>query len=195
MNAALKFQRISVEDYLAGELETDIKHEYLAGEVYAMAGGTNAHGQIATNIAGALVGRLRGKPCAPANSDVKIRIQTATHTRFYYPDASVICEPNAPTDTFQDRPTVVFEVLSRATRRIDEGEKKDAYFTIPSLQAYVLVEQDSAAARVFRRTEEGFVCSTYVDLEAVIPLEMIDIELPLAEIYDRVEFVPEPEDD
>ena len=139
--------------------------------------------------------RLRGRPCRPFNSDTKIRVRLATQVRFYYPDASVVCRPNPQTDSFQDDPAVLFEVLSLKTRRIDEGEKKDAYLTLPSLAAYIMIEQDTTAAVVFRRTEGGFVREVYEGLEAVLPLDEIGIELPLAEIYEGVEFTPEsPED-
>ena len=86
-------------------------------------------------------------------------------------------------------------MLSRWTRRVDEGEKKDAYLTIPSLSAYVLLEQETAAAVVWRRTEHGFVREVYEGLDAVIPLNEIETALPLAEVYDGVEFVPEPEEE
>src|ERR1043166_10251430 len=133
MTAARKWNLLSVEDYLAGELTSPVKHEYLAGVVYAMAGARNAHNLIATNTLTALALRLRGSPCRPFNSDTKIRIRQPTEIRFYYPDASVICRPNPQSDSFQDEPAALLEVLSRRTRRIDEGEKKDAYLTIPSL--------------------------------------------------------------
>lgn len=143
MTAAQTLHLISVEDYLAGELVSPIKHEYL----------------------------------------------------FYYPEMSVVCRPNPQTESFQDEPVVLFEVLLRRTRRIDEGEKKDAYLTIPTLAAYALVEQETAAVVVYRRTEQGFVREVYEGLDDVIPLPEIDTELPLAEIYEGVEFSPEPDDD
>jgi Uma2 family endonuclease len=192
MSAIKKLSRISVEDYLAGELVSPIKHEYLNGVVYAMAGARNAHNRIATNSLGALVNRLRGQKCEAFNSDTKIRIRFANEIRFYYPDAFVVCDPNPDTDSFHDRPKMVLEVLSRSTRRIDEGEKKDAYLTIPSLDVYVLLEQESATVTVFRRSK-GFVQEVYEGLETVMRLPEIGIELPLAEIYDRVEFSPEAE--
>src|SRR5438270_5769414 len=153
MSTAKRLSFVSVEDYLDGELVSPIKHEYLAGVVYAMAGARNAHNLIATNAIAALHTRLRGRPCRVYNSDTKIRIRLPTHVRFYYPDASVICRPNPQTDSFQDEPAALFEVLSRGTRRIDEGEKKDAYLTIGSLGVYVLIEQETPAAIVFRRTD------------------------------------------
>src|SRR5436853_2091637 len=161
MSAALKWNLISVEDYLEGELASPIKHEYVGGVIYAMAGARNAHNLIATNTLVALGGRLRGKRRRPYNSDTKVRLRLPTQVRFYYPDASVICRPNPQTDSFQDEPAVLLEVLSNRTRRIDEGEKKDAYLTIPSLCAYVLVEQEAPAVMVFRRTEKGFVREVY----------------------------------
>jgi Uma2 family endonuclease len=138
---------------------------------------------------------LRGQPCRPFNSDTKIRVRQPTHVRFYYPDASVVCGTNPQTDSFQDAPVALFEVLSRKTRRTDEGEKRDAYLTIPSLDVYVLVEQHTALAVVFRRTDSGFVREVYEGLDAILPLSEIGISLPIAEIYETVVFTPEPEED
>jgi Uma2 family endonuclease len=96
-------------------------------------------------------------------------------------------------DSFQDKPVVIFEVLSKRTRRIDEGEKKDAYLTIPSLKVYGLVEQEFAAIIVFRRVGDGFVREVHEGLGAFLPLPEIEVELPLSEIYDGIEFIPEAE--
>ena len=194
MGAALKWNLITVEDYLAGELRSPIKHEYLGGVVYAMAGARNHHNRIATNTLVAVGKRLDGRPCQPFNSDTKVRIRLPTQTRFYYPDAQVVCRPNPEDDSYQDDPAVIAEVLSKSTRRIDEGEKKDAYLTIPSLNVYLLIEQEAPLVTVFRRTEAGFVRQVYQGLDAVIALAEIDIDLPLSEIYAGVEFGPEPSD-
>jgi Uma2 family endonuclease len=184
-----------VDEYLAGELTSEVKHEYLSGAVYAMAGGRNAHNLLASNFLGALHARLRGQACRAYNSDTKIRVQLVTGQRFYYPDGSVICRSNPQTDSFQDHPTVIAEVLSRKTRRIDEGEKKDAYLTIASLSVYLLIEQELSAVTVFRRTEDGFRREVHASLDATIELPEIGTELPLAELYDSVDIVAEPEDD
>ena len=192
MSAAEKLHYVSVEEYLAGELVSTVKHEYVGGVVYAMAGARNLHNLIASNVLGSLHPRLRGGPCRPYTSDTKIRVRLASHTRFYYPDTSVICRPNPPSESFQDEPAVIVEVLSRKTKRIDEGEKKDAYLAIPSLTAYLLVEQETAVVVVYRRGEQGFEREAYTKLDDIIPLAEIDTELPLAEIYDGVEFIPEP---
>jgi len=195
MTAVKKLNLISVEDYLAGELVSEIKHEYLGGGVYAMAGARNAHNIITTNILAAFGSRLRGQSCQPFNSDTKVRVQLPTHVRFYYPDATVVGQPNPQDDTYQDNPVVICEVLSRSTRRIDEVEKKDAYLTIPSLRVYALVEQETARVVVYRRTGNDFVPEVHEGQTAVIPLPEIDAELPLAEIYARAEFPPERVED
>jgi Uma2 family endonuclease len=191
MSTTKKLQVVSVADYLSGELKSSVKHEYVGGVVYAMAGRGNAHNLIASNTLIVFGLRLRGKPCRAYNSDTKIRIQLPTHVRFYYPDVSVICRPNPQTDSFQDEPTLLVEVLSRATRRLDEGEKKDAYLTLPFLRIYLLIEQEKAMVTLFRRAEQGFVREFYDGLEAAVSLPEIDIDLPLAEIYEGVQFTPE----
>jgi Uma2 family endonuclease len=191
----LKLHLVPVEDYLAGELVSPVKHEYVDGVVYAMAGARNLRNLIVGNIFGTLHARLRGRRCRPYNSDTKIRIRLSTHTRFYYPDVSVICRPNPPADSFQDEPAAIFEVLSAKTRRTDEGEKKEASLKIASLGVYVLIEQAAAAAVVFRRSDQGFVREVHEGLDAVIPLDEIETSLPLAEVYDGAEFSPEPDDD
>ncbi|MBT9584083.1 Uma2 family endonuclease [bacterium] len=192
---ALQEDWISPAKYLARELGASCKSEYVGGAVYAMSGAKNRHNRIATNATGALVHRLRGRRCQAFNSDTKVRIQLATHVRFYYPDAMVVCDSNREEDAFQDAPSVVIEVLSNRTRRTDESEKKDAYFTIPSLRVYLLVEQNETLVVALRRTDQGFVREKYEGLQAVVPLPEIEAELPLAELYERVRFGQEPEED
>lgn len=190
MTAAHRLNLVSVDDFLAGELVSPLKHEYLGGVVYAMAGAANAHNLIASNATVAIGSRLRGQLCRAYNSDTKVRVRLPTHVRFYYPDLSVICRSNPPTDSFQDEPAVIVEVLSDSTRRTDEGEKRDAYLTMPSLQVYLLAEQDAPAVVVFRRAGGAFVREVYEGLDAVVPLAEVGAELPLAEVYESVEFPP-----
>lgn len=176
---------ISVAEYLAGEEVSTVKHEYLGGAVHAMAGATNGHNAVASNALGTLHAALRGKPCRPFNSDTKVRIELGTHTRFYYPDAMVVCHPNPRSDHFQDHPVVVVEVLSESTRRIDQGEKCDTYLRIPALKVLILVESEAVAATVHRRNAEGgFAVEYHSGADAVIPLPEIEAELPLAELYE-----------
>ena len=197
MTAAKPIELISVEDYLAGELLAKRKHEYSAGRVYAMTGGRNAHNAVATSFLVAAGGRLRGKPCRPFNSDTKVHVRLATHTRFYYPDAMVVCEPNAGNDLYQDRPVLIAEVLSVGTRRIDEGEKREAYLAIPSLATYLMIESSSPRVVACERATAGggFVDHVYEGLDAVVPFPALGFSLPLAELYERVDFAAAAADD
>lgn len=188
MTAVEKFDLVSIEDYLAGELESSIKHEYVGGFVHAMAGGTNRHSTISVNIIAALKQHLRGKRFQPFNSDTKVRIRQPHMTRFYYPDTMVVCHPNPESDTFQDEPVVIVEVLSDSTRRTDLGEKRDAYLSIPSLAVYLLVEPDEPAVRIFRRGPSGFENETRLGLDSVIELPEIEASLALSEIYENLAF-------
>lgn len=190
MTAVKKPHFVTIEEYLAGEETSDVKHEYIGGTVHAMAGAINRHNIIAVNFLGTLYGQLRGKSCRPFNSDTKIHIELPDHTRFYYPDGMVVCTPNPDTDHFQDRPVVILEVLSDSTRRNDLLEKREAYLTIPTLKVLIFVEQDTPFILLYRRkTEGGFATEEYEGLESVVPLPEIDAELPLAELYERVEFI------
>jgi len=185
MTALERSGTLSISDYLAGEEHSGVRHEYLGGIVHAMAGGSNRHNAIATNAVAFLLMRLRGKPCRPFNSDTKVRIEYPDHTRFYYPDAMVVCAPNPPDEHFQQHPVVIVEVMSETTRRIDLGEKRDAYLTIPSLKALLLVEPDDALVTVHRRKPDGgFAVEIHRGMDAVIPLPEIDAELPLAELFE-----------
>lgn len=188
MTAAKNIELVSIDDYLAGELASETRHEYSGGYVYAMAGAKNVHNRIASNFLAAVHARLRGMPCEAFNSDTKVRVKLPTHTRFYYPDGMVVCNANDPQDSFQDRPVVITEVVSESTRRIDENEKREAYQAIPTLDYYLVVETDSPKVVVHRRTPEGFVSGMYEGLKATVPLPTIEIDLPLGELFERVEF-------
>jgi len=190
MSTARKLATISVDEYLSGELRSAIKHEYLGDVVYAMAGASNAHNMVKGNIFASLHQQLRDGPCRPFDSGTKIRIRLPNQVRFYYPDVSVVCRPNSQDDSFQDEPVVIVEVLSPETRRTDEGEKKDAYLTIPSLAVYLLAEQNSPSLVAFRRAEQGFVGQTYEGVDAVVPLAEVGAGLRLEEVYAGIEFPP-----
>ena len=191
MSTVRKIDFISVEDYLAGEQRSSVKHEYVAGLVHAMVGARNAHNIIASNALGSLFSQLQGKPCRAFNSDTKIRVRMSNQTRFYYPDASVICRPNPQSDVFQDLPSVIVEVLSESTRRIDDGEKREAYLTIPSLTHYILLEQSAIGAVVYERRSAGFERRVLTELTDSIPLPELHISLSLAAVYDGIEFSDE----
>jgi Uma2 family endonuclease len=188
MTAVKQPDSITVDEYLSGEELSDIKHEYLAGTVHAMAGGSNQHNSIATSALLSIGGQLRGKSCQPFNSDTKVRIEFPDHTRFYYPDAMVVCDKNSGSDHFQSRPAVIVEVLSDSTRRTDLGEKRDAYLTIPSLKVLLFVETDFTKVTVHRRKPDGgFAAELYTGLDSTIQLQEIDAVLTLADLYERAE--------
>jgi Uma2 family endonuclease len=179
---------IAVEEYLEGELRSETKHEYLGGVVYAMAGASEAHNIIAANLAGMLYAQLRGKPCRPFGSDMKVRLRTLGDTYFYYPDAMVACDPSDSGHGWRERPAVLFEILSEDTRRLDEREKRFAYLPIPSLLAYVRIEQAHPEAVVERRTSADWKSEKFTGLEAILVLPEIGVRLPLAELYENVRF-------
>ena len=187
MSNGYQFQPISIRDYLEGELHAQRKHEFVCGDVHAVSGGTVQHNRIASNTTVALGGQLRGKPCQVFNSDIKVRVRLSNGTRFYYPDVSIVCQPNEPDNTFQDAPVVIVEVISDSTRRIDEYEKRDAYLSIDSLCVYILIEQTSASALVYRRSDNGFDREVYTGTDTIIPLPEVDCELSLAEVLENVE--------
>ena len=187
MTAARIPHAVSLDDYLAGEDGSPIKHEYLGGLLHAMPGGSNDHAAISANAIVALGARLRGSPCRPYSSDTKIRIELPDHTRFYYPDALVVCEPNAGRQHYQERPVLVVEVLSDSTRRVDLGEKRDAYLTIPSLKLLLFVETGKSSVLAYRRRAQGgFDAELHEGGSAVIPVPELGIELPLAELYEGI---------
>ena len=189
MSVAKKPTLVSVEEYLAAESGGLVKHEYLGGTVHAMAGGSNRHNDIAGNAFASLHAQLRGTPCRPSNSDTKIRIDIRGTTRFYYPDASVSCDRNPEDESWQDKPVVVLEVLSKSTRRVDLTEKLDAYLSIPSLRVYLLVEQREPAVEVYRWQNGGIWDKEYyVSVGDVVPLPEIEAGLALGEIYAGVDF-------
>lgn len=180
---------VSIADYLASEEGSDVKHEFLGGVVHAMAGATNRHNTIAVNTLISLGTQLAGKSCETFNSDTKVRLRFPDHTRFYYPDAMVVCESNAGDSHFQDSPVVIVEVLSESTARYDRFEKRDAYFTLPSLKVLILVEQNLPSVAVHRRGADGeFALEEYDGMEAMVALPEIECELPLNSVYQRVTF-------
>lgn len=188
---------VSVKDYLTGETVAKRKHEYVAGNVYAVAGGKYRHNLIATNVTGILFAQLKESPCRVLNSDTKVRIGTGTNTCFYYPDVSVVCGDDIGDDVFQDRPKIVIEVLSKTTRRIDEGEKKDGFLSLDSLSVYLMIEQQVAAAKMLQRSSDGksFEEHVFVGMDQIVPLNSIDASLRLADVYAKVDFSSEPTTD
>lgn len=172
---------ISIEDYLAGEMVSEIKHEYVDGQVFAMTGASLNHDRIAGNVFGELRNHLRNQPCEPFTSDVKVKIGK----HFFYPDTMVVCNHTAKHEYFTETPVLIVEVLSKSTRRRDETIKRRLYQTIPTLQEYVLIEQDIVDVEVCRRSE-GWVSNHYF-LGDDVPLESVELTVSVMDIYERVE--------
>ena len=186
--AAVATPHITVEEYLADELLSEVKREYLGGVVYAMAGASEAHNIIAMNLYAALHAALRGKSCQAFGSDMKVRLSPLDTTYFYYPDAMIACDPMDCGHGWRERPAALFEIISEENRRVDEREKRVPYLQLPSLQYYLRIEQARAEVVVDRRTPEGWKSERLSGLDAVAWLEALGIELPLAELYERVTF-------
>jgi len=172
---------ISIADYLQGELIGETKHEYLEGRVYAMAGASKNHQRIITNVVRTLSEHLKNTPCDTYASDIKIRIGDLA---FFYPDVIVACQDDTENSYYTEQPTIIVEVLSKSTRRKDETTKRRLYQTLPSLQEYVLIEQDIVDVEVCRRSE-GWVSEHYF-MGDEITFAAIDLTLSVNEIYERV---------
>jgi Uma2 family endonuclease len=178
---------MTVEEYFLFEEGSPIKHEYVAGEVYAISGATARHNTIAMNIATRLFAAADDGPCRVFMSDMRME---AADDRYYYPDVAVVCTPVAELDVVARGPCVVIEVTSQSTARIDRGEKLDAYRRIPTLLAYLIV--DHRRRRVERHwrdapSHEWLREEIMGDAQAPVPVPCLDVSLTLDAIYRRVE--------
>ncbi len=173
--------RVVIDDYLQGELASDIKHELIDGYVYAMAGASANHERIAGNIYRKFGNHLDGGSCEPFGSDMKVKVGS----NFFYPDVIVDCHFDESEPYFTESPVIIVEVLSKATRKTDETVKLLSYINIPSLQEYVLVEQDFVDIQVLRRREAWLPRHYFLGDE--MTFESINLTLPVEEIYSRVQ--------
>ncbi len=180
-NLRVKDTWINEEDYLTGELTSEVKHEYIDGTVYAMAGASRNHERIAGNVFGELRNFLKNKPCEPFNSDLKIKVGS----RFFYPDVMVVCDEQSRHDYYTESPVIIVEVLSKSSRRRDETTKRIAYQSISSLNEYVLIEQDFVDVEVCRKSE-GWISNHYFMGDSVL-FEAVNLTLTVEEIYARVD--------
>lgn len=178
------------DELLAFEEASPIRHEYIRGKLYAMAGGTIVHAHLIANLMTAVHGRLRGKPCRGASNDQRVRT-SETATNWYYPDLLIMCPPfrTHPRDSEALlNPHVVFEVLLPATAEFDRTGKFDEYALIRELSDYILVSSDRVRVEHFHRTGEGeWTRRAYRTLTEELRLESFDIIVPMNEIYEDVE--------
>lgn len=186
----------SEAEYLERERASTTKHEYLAGEVFAMIGACEAHNLIASTVNAILYRQLRGRSCRIYPSDIRLKIlETGLNT---YPDLTIVCGPPQFTDlTKRDtliNPTVVIEILSPSTERYDRGLKFQNYRTIASLRHYVLISQDSAHIELYTRGEANqWILTEAVGLGASLSIASLTVALDLVDVYEQIDLPPSPE--
>lgn len=186
MNAVTHpFERISVDDYLLGEQQTDIKHEYLDGQVVAMGGASDRHGLLTVSLASLLLPHARRKGCQLFVADMKLRLDHDGASYFYYPDLLLSCDPaDRESPLYRRTPCLLVEVLSPSTERIDTREKLLAYRLLPSLREYLLLRQDSLQADLYQRAADGRWQHQRLTAPGdVLTLECLGAHVTLSEIY------------
>lgn len=182
MQVAHQKSLMSEQDYLTGEMESDIKHEFVEGTVYAMAGASRNHERIVQNISRMFGNHLLNSPCEPFGSDMQLKTPSG---QFRYPDFMVVCDDNIDNDRYVQAPVILVEVLSRSTRKTDEQIKRIEYINIASLKEYVIIEQDVADITVYRKSDQWR--PTHYFLGDEIHFESLELSLSVADIYHRVD--------
>ena len=172
--------RISAEVYLRQEISSDIKHQLINGEIFAMGGASENHNLLAGNIFSEFKSRLKGLPCRSFMADMKLRVAED----FFYPDVMVVCREDNESEYYKTAPTIIVEVLSKTTRKFDQTQKRLRCQTLPTLEEYVLIEQDKGEIQVFSR-KDGWQ-SFYYYLGDQLIFHSLDITIPVEAIYDQV---------
>lgn len=175
--------QLTYAEYLAREARSDVKHEYLRGHVWAMAGGTVEHGRLSAAIIRELGNLLAERPCVVFTSDVRVRIEATDRTT--YPDAFVVCGPRRTSPSDENaitNPLLIVEVLSDGTERDDRGEQFAHYRHLATLEEYVLVSQSAVRIESFRRTDAGWILSEAGPGEK-LALRSIEAELDVDAVY------------
>lgn len=186
MASVLPRAQITIDAYLAGEQIAEQRHEYLAGEVYAMVGASDRHNLICLNLATALRPLVRGTQCQLFMADMKLRLEVpGDETFFYYPDLMLACDPTDREPYYRRRPCLLVEVASPATERIDRREKLFAYMGLPSLEAYLLLAQDQRQATLHRRAD-GWSSRRFASGD--VPIDCLNTAVALDLIYEDVIF-------
>lgn len=174
--------RFSAEDYLAWEAAQTDKHEYVAGETFAMGGASRSHVTVALNIAGALADKLEGSPCRSFMSDMKLQVQAAA--AFFYPDVLVTCsEADRRADQFVTAPILIVEIISPASAGYDRGDKFAAYRRLPSLQQYVLVDPEQRRVESYTRTAERQWLLQDIAPETPLAFPPLEFGLPWSRVF------------
>ena len=178
MSTARVFDFISADEYLEGEKNASIKHEYVRGRVFALAGASDDHNRVAGNIFALLWGAANRQGCRIYISDMKVRIPDG---RFYYPDVMAVCQEDV-NNYYKENPCLIVEVLSRSTKGTDRREKAEAYFTLPSLTAYLMVDSQTQHIEGYVRTPEGWKAQTWGEADEV-EFGCLETSLTFSDIY------------
>jgi Uma2 family endonuclease len=185
MQVAVQNDYVSVEEYLAAEEASVVRHEYLGGLVYAMAGETRDHNQIAQNLLFHLRQHLKGGPCKLYMSDIRVNFDLRNDEYYYYPDIVVTCDKRDTDKRFIRHPRLIIEVMSPSTERVDKREKFFAYTTMESLEEYALVAQSAREVTLFRRAN-NWRAEKVSGADAQVTLASLGLSLPLASVYEGV---------
>ncbi|QFS42653.1 Uma2 family endonuclease [Nostoc sphaeroides] len=177
---------LTVEEYLKAEESSEIRHEYLGGQIFAMAGASEEHNLIAGNIIALLRPHLRGSLYRAFVSDMKVKVKTKKADIFYYPDIVVTCDPQDNERYFKTRPNLIIEVLSASTEITDRREKLLNYRTLENLQEYVLVSQDEIKVEVYHQDAQGNWSVQTLGKGNNLELNSIGLTLTMADIYEDV---------
>ena len=186
VNVAVQPTLLSVKQYLAEEETSRVRHEYVRGYVYAMAGASKAHNEICLNIAEILRAHLRGGSCRTSMADVKLRPHFDEEL-FYYPDLMVTCDPRDKHPLFNRFPKLIVEVTSESTEMLDRREKLLEYLRIETLEEYLLIAQDRTEATVFRRSSD-WKPQIMRDSNGELSLESLNLTAKMSAIYAGVVF-------
>ena len=176
---------LSEDDYLSGEMLAEVRHEFVNGDVYAMAGGSENHNRIAGNLYARLLSGADQK-CRPFIGDMKLRLDSGNV--FYYPDVMLVCDASDNEAYFKTRPCMVAEVLSRSTELTDRREKWAAYQKLQSLREYVLLAQDRVYVEVYQRVDLRHWGMTVLGADDTLALSCGDISVPVRDLYRGVDF-------
>ncbi len=192
MSAQRKLEIWSEQEYWNYEEKSEVKHEFINGQLYAMAGGTLAHADICGNVFAAAKARLRGKRCKAVNSELKIKVEATGDS--FYPDATIYCPPARFTGKGNHTlltPSVLFEVLSDSTKKFNREGKMLFYQKIATLTDYVLVDAERICVEHFSRDslDEDWRWRLYTERNQVVRFPQLELELPLEEIYEEVEII------
>ena len=178
---------LTPEAYLQLEEQSLIKHEYIDGQAYAMAGTTDTHNTLALNLALLIRNHLRGSDCRVYFADIKARLEK--RNRFYYPDLLITCDPqDQETPTYKRYAKLIIEVLSDSTEAFDRGDKFNDYQTLDSLVEYVLINSNHQRVEAFRRSDQGlWVFQTYSPQDnPLFTLHSINLTASFDELYEDV---------